>query len=275
MDSRQVPLYRLIVPAAPALLALGALGLLAGCGPRKPVAPPRQVTEAVKEKAKKAVERDIAGIDLKALGNKFTVDDEKGLRMLDAKVERVDGSVKPGIGMQGPVKLIKVKALLHQKGQPQLNVDAPEGTWDGKLFIAEKTVHAVTADGTTVIDAQRAVWTAATGKLDLFDAKLKTLKGGKEDFSGEAPRAEVLDKVITMPTGGQGRNPEGQHLRANRIRWNSTTGRLEAQGNVVLTDENMQVTGQRLTSNTKLKKGRLSGGSRLRMQKSALQAKNG
>jgi hypothetical protein len=263
VDPGKVPFHRLT--AGLAVLAAGAAAL-AGCGPR-PAVPEDKVRDAVRREARKAAEKDVASIDLSALGNDFTVDDEQGRRMLEAKVERIEGSFKPGTGLKEPVKLIQVKALLYEQGRPQMDLITPEATWDGKQLVTQKAARAVTTDKETVIDARKAIWTAASGHMDLETANLQSLKNGKTDFTAEAPKAFVTGDVVTMPAGAAGRNPEGQQLRANHMRWNLKTGNLEAQGNVTITEEGTRVTGQRLSSNTKLKRGRLTGGTQMRMRK--------
>ena len=62
---------------------------------------------------------------------------------------------------------------------------------------------------------------------------------------------------------------------ANYMRWHMGTGKLEAQGNVVVRDTGTQVYGQRLVSDTRLRRGRLTGGTRIHMQKMPVKVKNG
>ncbi|HTE21405.1 MAG TPA: hypothetical protein VK689_23830, partial [Armatimonadota bacterium] len=104
-------------------------------------------------------------------GNSLQVEDAKGLRVLDAKVEKMDGKVTTGKGIDGPVRFKVAKCRLYKDGKPQLNLDAPEAVWDGKQLIAEKAVHAVTPEGDRVMDATRSIWTAANGHLELDNGK--------------------------------------------------------------------------------------------------------
>jgi len=269
VDAYQVSVYRLTLGAA--VCAAGAL--LGGCGGGKGAKAPN--VSKIAQREAKAMQRDVSSITAEASNNDFAVDDAEGRPILKAKTAKVDGSFKPGQGLQGPMRLREVKALLYQKGKPQMNLEAPEATWDGKLLATDKPSHAVTVDGKTVIDAQKAVWTAQTGHLQLQTAKLQSMKEGKVDFTADAPKAMVEKQVATMPTGAVARNPLGQELSANHMRWNMATGKLEARGNVVVRTEGTQVYGERLSSDTKLKRGRLSGGTRVRMQKSPVVAKNG
>jgi lipopolysaccharide export system protein LptA len=243
-------------------------GGLAGCR-RRPDPIPINAGQAVKKEPRDRKGEDTASITVQGTGNAFKVQDEKGRQLLEARVEKVDGTFKPGVGLQGPVKLRMAKCRLFQQGKPQLNLDSPEAFWDGERLTTDKTAHAVTADGEMVLDAQKAVWTADTGHLDLETAKVEARKAGKTDFTAEAPKAKVVEKLVTMPAGAAGRNPEGQQLTANHVRWHLDSGKLEANGNVVVLGEGARATGQRLTADTRLQRGRLTGGTRLVLQKRA------
>jgi lipopolysaccharide export system protein LptA len=225
----------------------------------------QQVREKIKQEVGKAG-REQASSTLTVTGdrNSFNVDNEKGQRLLEAKVEHVEGAMRPDQGLQGPVQMRKVSCRLFQNGKHQLDLTAPEATWDGVKLLAGKTAHGVTPNGDTVIDAQKAVWTAEGGELDLNDAKLASIEKGKTTFTAVAARANVDGDIITMPAGGSGNNPEGKRLKADHIRWFRGTGKLEANGNVLVADKDTEVTGQRLTADTRLKKGRFTGKTRVR-----------
>lgn len=271
MDSHQVPVRKVkwlrfalaLIPVSPLLLCAGC----AGCGPKPPVDAKATVTDAVRKELKRAQKERGTTITAQGLKNDFTVDDEDGKRLLEAKVEKFGGMMTPGGKMGQPVQLTQIKARLFQKGQPQMDLTAPTATWDGKILRAEQTAHAVTSDGKSVIDAQKAAWTASNGLLALEQATMSGLKEGKPEFTAEAPRANVLEKVVTMPNGGVGRNPDGQQLTANRMRWHMDTSVLEANGNVRVQDNETVVTGERLVSNTKLQRGKMTGGTRVVMQR--------
>jgi predicted small lipoprotein YifL len=260
LDAYQVPVRRLISRA----VVLASLAALAGCGPRPVVE--REAPRRPDKKSVKAAE-DKSTISFTGLGNDFKVNDKDGKRLLEAKVEKMEGSAIPGKGFNGPVLMHKAKCLLYQRGKPQMHLEAPEATWDGKRLVAQKTAHGVSADAKNVIDAQTAVWTAAGGGLDLVTARLQSLKEGKLDFTAEGPKAQVQEQVVTMPAGAVGHNAQGQQLTANHVRWNLKTEKLEANGNVVVSEEGTRVSGQRLLSDTRLKRGRLIGGTRVRTQK--------
>ena len=262
MDPREVPFRRLTAGAA--LLALTAV-TVSGCG-RKPG--PSPVSKEIQEKLREGKEKVAAApLTVRSDGSSFAIDDDKGRRLLDAKVGSMEGTVVPGTGIQGPVKLLKVKSRLYQEGKPQIDLQAPEAVWDGKQLIATKTAHAVTADKKMIIDSQKATWTAATGELELETAKLQGMKNGKLDFTAEGAKAHVKDRLVTIPAGAKARNPEGKQLTANSVRWNMDTSRLEANGSVAVTDGETTVSGQRLVADTKLGKGRMSGGTRVVMSK--------
>jgi lipopolysaccharide export system protein LptA len=220
----------------------------------------RQVSKEL-EKAKR--DPALSRIQISGDKNKFVVNDTQGRPLLEAKVERVDGAMSPTTGLQGPVQMKQAKCLLYQGGKPQMNLDAPEATWDGKTLVASKTAHGVTSDGATVLDAQKAVWTADNGVLNLEQANVQSLERGKTTFTAEAPKAEVNGNLITMPAGGVGRNPGGQQLSANHVKWFRNTRKLEAEGNVVVTEPGTRITGHRLVADTRLKKGKFSGGTRV------------
>lgn len=260
MDTHQVPLQALKICGL--LVVAGVVGL-AGCRSRGGAS--QQVKDQIKRQISKAG-KEQATSTLKVTGdrNSFAVDDEKGRRLLEAKVQHVEGAMRPDQGIQGPVLMKQVKARLYQEGKPQLDLVAPEATWDGLRLLAGKTAHGTTPDGETVIDAQKAIWTAGNGALDLDDAKLASLEKGKTTFTAQAAKAKVLGDVITMPAGAVGTNPEGKRLKANHVRWFRSSGKLEANGNVVVADKDTEVSGQRLSADTRLQKGRFSGNTRVR-----------
>lgn len=246
-----------------------ALLLVAGCGGKdKGAAGPdlaRELKRQVQKKAKAEGEKYVPPtFKLSANDNKFNIDDEKGTPIIQADVAKVEGAFTPGKGPEGPVKLTTVKCRLYQQGKPQMDFQAPFATWDGKQLVADRTAHAVTADGKTVVDAQRAVWTASTGHLDLQQAKVQGMKQGKLDFTAEGRVAHVRGPVVNLPSGGRGQNSEGQRLQADRVVWQRETGKLEANGHVTLTDVDTVITGQKLLADTRLKRGKMTGGARIR-----------
>jgi len=235
----------------------------AGCGGRAAVR--QHVREKIKQEIGKAgKEQASSTLSVSGDRNSFVVDNEKGQRILEAKVERIDGAMRPDQGIQGPVLMKKVKCRLFQQGKPQLDLVAPEATWDGVKLLAGKTAHGTTPDGDTVIDAQKAIWTAAGGALDLEGATVVSLERGKPTFTAQAAKANVDGDIVTMPAGATGNNPEGKRLQANHVRWFRDSGKLEANGDVMVADKDTEVSGQRLTANTKLKKGRFTGKTRVR-----------
>ncbi len=215
-------------------------------------------------------------ININSDANNFTVDDDKGLRLLEAVVTRTEGVYKPGEGVKGPVRFFGAKCKLYQKGVFQLDFTSPECTWDGDFLATDKTGHGVTADGNTIIDAQKAVWNSDTGHLALETALLKRLKNKKTlEFTGKAPKANVANDVVTMPAGGEGWNPEGQKLTGNVIRWNLKNSKLEADGNATVTTSDMMLTGDHLRANTKLEKGQFNGNCRMVAKQSFVGGKKG
>jgi lipopolysaccharide export system protein LptA len=246
---------------------LACAAALAGCGPRLPVNR-EQLRAEVGKGLKKAAEKEAAPLNIQSTNSSFTVDDDKGRRIIDAKVAKMDGTVQPGTGIQGPVQFREIDCKLFQEGKPQMVLKAPAATWDGKQLVAQEKAHGVSTDGNTVIDAQKAVWTAKGGRLDLEQAKLQMRKQGKTDFTAEGARAAVENRWVTMPAGAAARNADGKQLLANNVRWHMDSGKLEADGNVRILDEGTQVTGHRLRANTQLKRGRLSG-ARLVVQNSS------
>jgi hypothetical protein len=263
--------------------------LAAGCG--KPLE-----KESLGNRVRNRIRSEGPTLDIQMSGNDFSVDDEQGRKLIEAAVENVDGKVVGG-GLDGPVKLNKAKCKLYREGKLEFTLDTPQATWDGKKLISEKPLRAVTAKGDKVIDAEKGAWTASNNQLDLERAKLQSMAGKKVEMTAEAPKAVVLNKIATMAQGGIGRNPDGDQMTAsqckwhfepqriegtgsviltntdggrlttNSLKWTIPTGKVEADGNVVLTDEGTRVTGQRLRADTKLKRGRLSGATRVVMTK--------
>lgn len=277
MDFAEVPISSL-TPRRVLTVACLLVGpsLLVGCGGGKREKGStrdlaREIRRQGKGDPKKQAEKPVEPptFTVSATGNKFTVDDQRGHHIIEAQVEKVDGAFQPGKGQQGLVKLNRVKCRLYQQGKPQMDMQAPFATWDGEQLVADRTAHAVTVDGQTIVDAQHAVWTSDTGALDLRQAKVQGMKQGKLDFTAEGRVARVVGPTVTVPSGGRAWNPLGQQVEADRIVWQRETGKLDANGNVVLTDEDTVITGRRLLADTRLKRGRITGGAKVVTKKPA------
>jgi len=199
----------------------------------------------------------------------FSVADPQGVRIMDAQVGRMEGEVQAQSGLQGPIKMHKAKCLLYEKGQPSINLVSDEAVWDGKQLTTSSPAHGVTADKDTIIDAARAVWTSENAHLNLEQATLQQMRQGKPDFTAQGPKALVVQRVVTMDSGGKARNPAGQQLTADHMRWHMQTGQVQAHGNVVVTDEDTRVAGQHLDADTKLKRGRMTGATRTVLKQKA------
>jgi hypothetical protein len=234
--------------------ALVLCGLLSGCL-RKPV------DDGYDEKKKREKEENNSATVI-LHGNSFSLQDPQGRKLLDAKSRRLAGGLEPGGGFTGPMKMEGSESVLYQKGEKQMDFKAPEAVWDNetKKLVAEKTAHGVTADKRTIIDSQKATWMADTGNMDLTKAKMKELtKEGEVEFFVEAPTAFISNNIVTMPSGGKIYNPHGRKLTADVMHWHMKTGRLEANGHVVLTDPDTRATSEHLVSDTKLRKSRMWG----------------
>lgn len=253
-------------------LAIAATLLGSGCRPPYQGTPGVNQVEASKDPDdKQKSKKSENAININSSANSFSVDDTKGRPLLVAKVDRTEGKYVPGKGVDGPVRFFNAKCKLYQRGVFQMDFDSPECTWDGKLLSTDKTGHGVTADKGTIIDAKKAVWHSDTGHLSLETTQLKRLKNKKDlEFTGKAPKAEVQDDLVTMPAGGEGWNPEGQHLSGNVIRWNLKNSKLEADGNATVTTSDMTLSGDHLRANTKLEKGVFTGNTKLVAKKSFL-----
>lgn len=274
MDASKVPVPLIRTPCKRLLICLpAALLALSGCGGKSKDAASgpdlaRELKREVKQKAKEVGKKYIPpSFKISAGDNKFNIDDEKGKPIIQADVVKVEGAFTPGKGPDGPVKLTTVKCRLYQQGKPQMDFQAPFATWDGKQLIADRTAHAVTADGATIVDARRAVWTASTGHLDLNDAKVQGMKQGKMDFTAQGRVAYVRGPVVNIPSGGRAQNSMGQQMQADRVVWQRESGKIEANGHVTLTDADTVITGQKLVADTRLKRGKITGGARIRTKR--------
>ncbi|MBI3912253.1 MAG: LPS export ABC transporter periplasmic protein LptC [Armatimonadetes bacterium] len=280
-------------------LALAVLiGVSAGCAPRRP----RGQGEVVAPHP----EEGTAPVDVRISKGEFTVDDVRGRRLLEAQHDQIKGGYQPGTSQHTPVRMANVRARLFKEGHPQLVVTAPAAIWESGLLRAEQSVHLESVDGKTLLDGERGVWTAKTGGLVLEQARCRTLSGGKEDMRAEGPRAEYLDGVVTMPAGVRAFRPaEGSEARAQRGRWNTATGEMNAWGKVVFTNRagrrvradearwltraqrinargsvylespEGHATARRLDANTALKTVRLSGSARIWFNRLARRKANG
>ncbi len=267
--------HRFLRPGSFLGLAACGIGLVtaivsSGCGrssqsesARAPAAR-QQLGRVLREEAKKAVPKTPPGFEIEGLGgNEFTVDDADGKRILEARVERVVGKVQPGKGLDGPVRLQKAKCRLFRQGKPQYDLESPEVVWDGKQLFAERSGEAVSADKATQITARRVTWTAESGLLELEQGKVVGLRQGRVHFTAAAPRAQIVNRVAVMPAGAEAHNETGQSLSANHVRWGLDTGKLDAAGNVVLIEPGTRVSGARLVADTRLRRGKLTGGGRI------------
>jgi len=263
-----------IRPLAAALAATLITGGLAGCKSNVSVSDEGGVRTFKRNRAGKRGGKS-APLVISGDKNKFVVEDDKGRPIMEAKVKRVDGMVQSGEGLQGPVKMLGADCRLYENGKPSMDMQSDEATWDGEQLTTQKPAHGVTADKKTIIDARLATWTAESGNLDLTDAKLQAMKNGKLDFTTEGPKAHVANQIVLMPAGSTSRNPEGQQMTADKVRWFMRSGKLEADGRVVLIQEGARVTGQRLRADTRLKQGRMSGGARVQLKQVPKRRKNG
>ncbi len=261
MDSREVSVQKL------ALFALAALWLVSasGCG-RRTVGKSTSIGKALKREVMGHEKDDPSPINVTGIGSSFTVDNKAGQRVLAAKLAGMEGTVQPGQGVQGAVQMRGVDALLYDKGQPSMTMTTPAATWVNKQLITDKTAHGVSADKKTVLDAQKAVWTSEGNLIDLEQAKVQGIKDGKPDFTAEGPKAHVADRWVTMNSGARTHNEEGQQMTADRMRWHLDIGKLEANGNVVVTEEGTRISGPHLNGNTKLRRGRFTGRTRVWMK---------
>ena len=256
MDAAPLSLRRLTA------LSLLLPAVLAGC--HHSSGNKRSVRRAVKRELGLDKEKDSGStVVVRGDQNHFTVNDEEGKPLLDAHTEGINGAVHSGAGLDGPVTMKNVKALLYQKGEPSMDIDTPEAIWDGNQLTTDKSAHGVTRDKKTIVDGQKVVWTAKGGKMDLHQAKVQSLKDGKVNFSAEGPHAIVLDQVTTMDSGAHGYNPDGQQLTSDHLRWFMKTNQLEADGNVVVIDPGTRISGDKLRGDTKLQKGRFTGRTRV------------
>lgn len=257
--------------ASAGALWLLALGLpLAGCvGPKKPSAA-KQARQAAEREARKQEE---APLVMRGDNNQFTVEDERGRPVLQAKVKKVNANVSVETGIQGPATFFDADCRLYQDGKPHMDLKTPEATWDGKLLVAKQDAHAVMVDGSTIIDSKSAVWTARTGFMEMETAKVQALKQGKVDFTCEGPKAKLEKQWVYWPAGAVARNPEGRQLKADRLQWNLKSTKLEADGRVQVLDAGTKVSGAKLRGNTRLKQGRFTGGTRVEMASKSRKSK--
>jgi len=92
------------------------------------------------------------------------------------------------------------------------------------------------------------------------------LLAGKVDFTAEGPQAHVQDRWVTMNSGARTHNESGQQMTADHMRWQLDTGQLLADGNVMVQEEGTRISGPKLNGNTKLRKGRFTGRTQVRMK---------
>jgi hypothetical protein len=185
-----------------------------------------------------------------------------------AHIEMVDGSMKADAQRaqweNQVITMYQMAALLSKNGQPQLRLTAPEAVAKGDLLSAEKTMHAETPDGVTRLDARKAVWDRKSSRLTMQEANGQQFEKGKQTVAAQGSRVEYQDHWLTLPAGGMARRLlDKTAVRADHIRWNQTTGQVEAAGHVVLEAPQMRAEGAKFVGNTTLKKGRLTGRPRM------------
>ena len=260
MDSREISFQKIGVLVLAGVVLAGS----AGCGRR--VARKTSIRDAVKKEVLGKEKDDPTPMTVTGSNSAFTVDNKQGQRVLQAKLKGMEGSMVPGQGVQGAVKMKGVDALLYDKGKPSMNMTMPTATWLNKQLIAEQTAHGVSADKTTVLDAQKATWTSEGNIIDMEQSKVQGMKAGKVDFTAEGPQAHVQDRWVTMNSGARTHNESGQQMTADHMRWQLDTGQLLADGNVMVQEEGTRISGPKLNGNTKLRKGRFTGRTQVRMK---------
>jgi hypothetical protein len=241
------------------------MGAAGGCG-RRVVGKKTSVRDAVKKELLGKEKDDPAPMTVTGTGSAFTVDNKAGQRVIQAKLTNMQGTIKPGEGVQGAVQMKGVDAILFDKGKPSMNMTTPAATWVNKQLITDQTAHGVSADKKTVLDAQKAVWTSQGNVIDMEQSKVQGMKNGKLDFTAEGPKAHVADRWVTMNSGARTHNEEGQQMTADHLRWNLDSGKTLAEGNVVVTEEGTRISGPKLDADTKLRKGRFTGRTRVWMK---------
>lgn len=245
----------------------------AGAGARRGAAAP-PVTSAVGSKpgpAKKPRERPRVEVETSG-GNKLTVDDPKGRRLLEANVFRVRGILGTPKGENQPVVFERARCRLFRDGKFHMELSSPLATWDGQHLQTTAGAHAVTADGKSVVDGRRVVWTAKTGLLEATDARYQGMKGAVVDFTAQAPRVVLADRVLNLTSGAKGRNAAGQEVSAGSVRVDLDSGKLEAHGSVRLVGKSSSMTCEHLNSDTKLKKATMTGRPRLTSSRAPFKA---
>lgn len=256
LDPAQRPVQALILAAC----ALAA----AGCRPAFKDDPAADAARAARKADRNAKDPDAPSVRFSATASdEIRVTDREGRPVLLAKVAKYEGEADPQTGLKGPLKLTKARCRLFEKGKLQITMTADEATWDGEKLTAEPKTHGVSADGKTVIDGGKAIWTADSGLIEMEQAQVQGLKNKKVDFTARGRRARLLNRRVHLAGQAQAHNEEGQRLKADTIDWNMERGDLVATGNVELSEPGTTITGARLTANTRLQKGRLSGNTRL------------
>ena len=235
-------------------VALLVLALAAGCGSRHS-SKRGGLGKAVRKELGIGKAKDPGStIVVQGNNNKFSVEDEDGLPLLEAQSATVEGQVVGGAGLDSPVHLKGVKALLYQHGKKSLTFESPEAVWDPNknTLSTDKSMHGVTQDNPdrpTIIDGQKTIWTAATkakkgqpktaekpARLELETAHLQQMNKGNLEFTAEGPHAVVVGSMTEMDRGAHGSNPDGQEITANHVLWNKDTHKLDAEGHVVVVD---------------------------------------
>ncbi len=208
--------------------------------------------------------------DLDLVAPKAVWKDEALTTDSGADVVSADGTwkahAKRAVWKDQVLRMFEVTATLFKQGRPDVNLSAPEVYTRENQLVADKTAHAESPDRVARMDARIAVWTRTTAHLHLEQAVGQKWEGGKQTFDAEGSRAEYQNDVLTLPAGGRGRRLDnGSTVRADRVRWHRTSGKLEADGRVQLDTPEHRIVGARFVGNTTLENGRFSGRPRPRV----------
>lgn len=245
---------------------MGIIGLLtvAGCAGRKE----RQARARLREQVKQVVKEEAPTASVRISGGKFRVEDTQGRPVLVAQVRDVNALIQPGGPSRGPLTLHQADLILYKDGKPSLWLKAPVATWqDGVLRAGAKGraggpgVRGGSVDGKMAVEGKSATWTAKPNLLAVADARCELREAGQPPLQARGPEADWQSGLLTMPSGVTAKAADrSASMRADRLRWRSTTHGLEATGRVRMTRGRLAGHAERLAGDTVLRRFRLSGG---------------
>lgn len=229
---------------------------LAGCAARRPA----QSRTRLKQEARQLLKQTAPTATIRVVGGQFQAVDGQGRLVLVARIKDADATLQPSDPSSGPLTLTDADLTLYREGKPSVWLKAPAAIWKGGLLTASQGARCRSVDGKLALNGKQATWTAKSALLSVTTATCELREPGRPAMLAAGPSATWQNGLLTLPAGAVAHAADrSASLRADRVRWRSTTHGLEATGRVRMTSGRLAGAAGRLTGDTTLRQYRLTG----------------